>query len=58
MRASVGILIVSWIVGMCTGAFQVVPMLLGACLLSLLAIAYYIRLNTPFFIAITVVDVA
>ncbi|HSX24833.1 MAG TPA: ComEC/Rec2 family competence protein [Candidatus Andersenbacteria bacterium] len=52
MRARVCILILSWIVGMCAGVFQAVPILIGSCVLSLLAIVYYIRLSTPFFVAI------
>ncbi|MCE9642830.1 MAG: ComEC/Rec2 family competence protein [Candidatus Andersenbacteria bacterium] len=52
MRASVCILVVSWVVGITAGVFQAVPMLLGACGLSMLAIAYYMRLRTQFFIAV------
>lgn len=52
MRARVCMLVVSWIIGIFAGVFQAVPMLLGACGLSMLAIAYYMRLRTQFFIAV------
>ena len=45
-------LVVSWVVGITAGVFQAVPMLLGACILALLALAYYMRLVTHILVAI------
>lgn len=52
MRARVCILVSSWIVGIFAGVFQAVPVLIGACALTMLAVAYYMRLRAQFFIAV------
>lgn len=45
-------LVVSWVVGITAGVFQAVPVLVGACGLTMVAIAYYMHLRTQFFIAV------